>query len=112
MLLHLNNLQFDSFMKIYREFIPNIYTPEILVFKEMLHVVKTQEPEVGRELLPTLFSQALMFDFMRNDEVLTNLFDLKTGHCKPPPESPLHKTFAVNAWATWNQLQVENFYFT
>ncbi|XP_033215481.1 protein PTCD3 homolog, mitochondrial [Belonocnema kinseyi] len=105
MLLHLNNLQFNSFMKFYQEFIPNIYTPEILVFKEMLHVVKTQEPEVGRELLPTLFSQALMFDFMRNEEVLTNLFDLKTGDCKPPPESLLHKTFAENAWTTWNQLQ-------
>ena len=94
-------------MKIYQEFIPNIYTPEIMVFQEMLFVVKSQEPEVGRELLPTLFSQALMFDFLKNEEVLNNILRLMTENCKPPPKSPLHKTFAENAWVAWTQLEVE-----
>ena len=105
-MLHLNNLQFESFMKVYEEFVPNIYSPEVSVFKEILKILEVQDSNIGREVLPKLFSQAVMFEFTRNQDVLGQLFELMIGHCQPPPKSLLHKTFAENAWTAWNIIEV------
>ncbi|XP_043478607.1 protein PTCD3 homolog, mitochondrial [Leptopilina heterotoma] len=106
LLLHLEALTFQSFMEIYEEMTPNIYTPDQDLFKEILSVMKETEPSIITDALQIVCSQGILLDYVKNDEILDQILDLLVNHCKPSiDDSPLNKIFAKNAWTFWTDSQ-------
>ena len=102
----MDNLPLSEFLTYYDNLVPNIYIPEPSVMLKLLETIELAEPSVGREILPRLWSQMIMFNQMYRNELVEKAIDIMRTNCAPPEDSPFNKIFADAAWYYWNHVAV------
>lgn len=98
--------ELETFFKIYSKLVPHVTIPEPAVMSTILEALKLHPAQTVTQYIPKLWSHMIIFGHLDREELLENILDLISVHCKPAPESSLNTQFAEMALTVWDHIQV------
>ncbi|KAL7639959.1 UNVERIFIED_CONTAM: hypothetical protein RMT77_009372 [Armadillidium vulgare] len=96
--MSMNSLPLEDFMKLYDDWVPHLFSPRMGV---MMELIKTISHYGSLELLPRIWSDCILLEITRHEEILTLTLDVINRHELENINEELVKQLVNIVWYIW-----------
>ncbi|XP_066595587.1 small ribosomal subunit protein mS39-like [Prorops nasuta] len=105
-LIFLDSMTIDEFMKFYESITPHVYIPQESVMEEILEVLRVNSKEVVIKYLPKLWSDTIVYSFLEKEAIVGKALEMMVVSAADSLNAEIHERnekAANDAWTVFTE---------